>query len=79
MATGGEYGGETLEPPDVGQAIVQVHDANGKPVQYKGNNKPKIPNIKGAKKTPSVTGPVGALEFAAGGMYCVQNVANQKH
>jgi len=77
MATGGEYGGETLEPPDVGQAVAQVHTANGKPEQYKGNNKPKIPNIKGAKRTPSVTGPLGFLEFLADGMNCVQNVANQ--
>jgi RHS repeat-associated protein len=77
MATGGEYGGETLEPPDVGQAIAQVHEPNGKPAQYKGNNKRKIPNIKGAKKTPTVTGPLGILEFITDGMNCVQNVANQ--
>ncbi len=77
MATGGEYGGETLEPPDVGQAIAQVHEPNGKPAQYPGNNKRIIPNIKGAKRTPSVTGPLGILEFVTDGMNCVQNVANQ--
>ena len=77
MATGGEYGGETLEPPDVGQAIAQVRLSNGKPAQYPGNNKPIIPNIKGAKRTPSVTGVVGILEFAAGGQRCVQDVASR--
>ena len=77
IATGGEYGGESLEPPDAGQAIAQVHDPNGKPAQYPGNNKPIIPNTKGAKMTPSVTGPVGFLEFLTGGQRCVQNLATQ--
>jgi RHS repeat-associated protein len=77
IVTGGEYGGETLEPPDARQAIAQVHGSNGKPAQYPGNNKPIIPNVKSAKRTPSVTGPVGFLEFLAGGQRCVQDVATK--
>src|SRR3989442_4718232 len=77
MATGGEYGGESIEPPDARQAIAQVRGSNGKPLQYRGNNKPIIPNTKGAKNTPRVTGPARGFEVIAGGLNCVQNVANQ--
>jgi RHS repeat-associated protein len=74
MATGGEYGGETIEPPDARQAIGYVVGSNGKPLKYPGNNKPIIPNIKGAKRTPRVTGSAGALEFVAGGLNCAARV-----
>jgi len=76
-ATGGEFGGETIEPPEAGQAVAQVRGANGEPAKYPGNGKPVIPNIKGAKRTPRVTGPAGGIEWIAGGMNCAQNVANQ--
>jgi len=78
MATGGEYGGESIEPPDAGQAIAQVHSSDGRPAQYPGNNKRVIPNIKGAKRTPRATGSSGAFEFISGGLNCTVHVlANQ--
>jgi RHS repeat-associated protein len=77
MATGGEFGGESIEPPEARQSSGQVRDSNGKPAQYPGNNKPIIPNIKGAKRTPEVTGLAGGLEFLAGAQACIQNVAGQ--
>ncbi len=47
------------------------------PAQYPGNNKPVIPNIKGAKNTPKLTGVVGFFELYTGATRCIENIANE--
>ena len=75
LATGGDF--ERAEP---GQAAAQVIDPNrpgpNKGLQYPGNNKPVVPNIKGAKRASTISGAAGGLGFLEGAQACVQNVAN---
>jgi RHS repeat-associated protein len=72
MSTGGE-----LEQPEPGQTAAQVVGPNGKPAQYSGNNKPIIPNIKGAKRAGGITGVVGAFELIAGAQGCINDLAGK--
>jgi hypothetical protein len=76
MATGGEYDSSDLKNAASAKAAAQVRDPNGKPAKYT-NNKPIIPNIKGAKRAPSAGAITGAVGFLGGALGCVNNLANK--
>jgi hypothetical protein len=76
MATGGEF-----ERPEPGQTAAWVQnptkDGKNAPAQYKGNYKPIVPNIKGAKRAGGMGGIAGGFGFLGGVQTCIQDVANE--
>ena len=71
-------GGGGVEFPEPGQTAIEVPDLRtGEPAKYPGNNKPIIPNIKGAKRVGRTIGISGALQIISDVLSCVQNVASK--
>jgi hypothetical protein len=56
-----------------GQKAAQAQTGSGQGMTYR-NNKPIIPNIKGAKRAGGISGAAGALGTLVGAFGCVQNV-----
>jgi RHS repeat-associated protein len=55
-----------------GQSAAQVQTDRGQGLTYR-NNKPMIPNVKGAKRAGGLSGAAGAAAGIAGAFGCVQN------
>jgi len=68
---------EGLHPAEPGQTAARVTGKNGEKATYPGNNKPVIPNIKGAKRAGPASTVTNAVELLGGVSGCINNLAGQ--